>query len=229
MLGAPIKAGEKTIYLIRHGETEGNIRCQSLTRCFEGLLCCRCPPPEGRGAAVRSCASILCCNCDLRNPALSEAGRRQAADVGRHFRATGFVEATQTELVVHSNLDRTRRTCEVLFDGTGVPREELSVFREWYVTDWLCCPADGHFRTRVRKCLQYLAARPEHVIAVVGHGMLFYAMQGPGAQHFGNVEVRRCTLDTAGLTLTHGDLLYRPCIPPTWEQWGEDERDRSVQ
>merc|ERR1712179_584517 len=98
-----------------------------------------------------------------------------------------------------------------------------SEFREWSLVDMHCCAKDGSWRCRIRKCLQFLANRPETVIAVVGHGMLFQAMQGKGSHHFDNVEVRKCQLDVASLTLSAGEEVYKPKVPATWLAWYEDD------
>merc|ERR1712050_413062 len=98
---------------------------------------------------------------------------------------------------------------------------ELSMFREWYIDDSLsCCPRDGRWNTRIRKCRDFLASRDEAVIAVVGHGMLFQALQeGSGASHFDNVEVRKCVLDVPAKRISAGEILYKPDVPSTWQRW----------
>lgn len=179
----------KIVILIRHGETEGNIRCRS--------LCTSC-----------------CCGIHrvFGDPELTSNGRDQATDVARQLNQADFVRKQGLELVVHSTLRRARDTCGTLFGTSGIQTVRLGIFNEWYPTDWLPCPGtEGNFEARVRKCKAWLASRPERVIAVVGHGAFFKALQdGSGARHLKNLEVRKCVFDVTSQTFDAGETLYKP-------------------
>jgi len=205
--------GSKVLLLIRHGESMGNEKCRGLVRCLTALRRCRCPPAGDATTSCQACASIACCQCSptFRDPPLSLRGEAQVAEIGDNFAADAVASSLDLELVVHSDLQRTRKTCQSLFGGE-VPIVESSLFREWYWTEVFgSCTSKGSWNTRVKACKEWLATRPERVIAVVGHGMLFQAMQ-EATPYFKNVEVRKCLMDVATRNISAGEILYSPKV-----------------
>lgn len=149
------------------------------------------------------------------DPDLTDCGWTQAADVSMQLSDSDFVRREGVELVVHSALHRTGDTCQALFGKSGVEKLELSILNEWYITDSSLCPFcpddDGDFQTRIRKVKQWLASRPERVIAIVGHGEFFKELQREsGAKQFRNLEVRRCKFDMSTQTFDAGEFLFAP-------------------
>merc|ERR1712135_134588 len=79
--------------------------------------------------SCQACASIACCQCSptFRDPPLSIRGEAQVAEIGDNFAADAVASSLDLELVVHSDLQRTRKTCQSLFGGTEVPIVESSL------------------------------------------------------------------------------------------------------
>eukprot|EP00747_Dinoflagellata_sp_TGD_P107362 gnl/TRDRNA2_/TRDRNA2_170118_c0_seq2.p1 gnl/TRDRNA2_/TRDRNA2_170118_c0~~gnl/TRDRNA2_/TRDRNA2_170118_c0_seq2.p1 ORF type:complete len:225 (+),score=23.13 gnl/TRDRNA2_/TRDRNA2_170118_c0_seq2:114-788(+) len=199
---AKAQHGAKTVYLIRHGESLGNVLSDGVKRC----ACSRLAPlfcePE--------CCSILC------DPVLSSRGEEQVAEIAEQLIADDFVRVAGIQMIVHSELWRAKLTCEGLFATSGLEFHELEMLNEWHYTDTDCHCTPGTycsraFAARVQAVRNWLASRAEHVICFVGHGAHFECLQsGSGASHMSNVEVRRCTFDVASRTFDAGDTLYCP-------------------
>merc|ERR1712232_708711 len=104
-------------------------------------------------------------------------------------------------------------TAEGVLGAAGVPRQEwleLPMLREFYLFRdiSLCCPCT--FQARVRQFRKWLATRNEKVIAVVGHGMYFNALEGGGAEYFDNVEVRKFTFRSSTQELELESVIAKP-------------------
>lgn len=203
----------KVIILVRHGESVGNIHCQGLDRCFLNLLSCKWPESHHCSLGCNSIRAWCCCGSErvFKDPALTKLGVAQAEDIARQIREVDFVRKEGIELVVHSNLQRTKETCRAVFGSSQLETVESSLFREWYVdSEELLCPEHGDWNTRIDACFDWLASRPERVIAVVGHGQLFHTMLQGREPHFYNVEVRRCIFDVPTRRLQASTRLFWP-------------------
>mmetsp|Transcript_14209 Transcript_14209/g.25099 ORF Transcript_14209/g.25099 Transcript_14209/m.25099 type:complete len:224 (-) Transcript_14209:329-1000(-) len=216
----------KVIILVRHAESNGNVRFQAANRCWRSAAHCSMPSCSDVKMLCDFLRITFCSEIKstLRDPELSDVGEAQAANVASQLQECNFMRNEGVELVVHSGMRRTKRTCDVLFGSSQTTTIEKRVFREWDLIESLTgescgCSSDGTWATRVHACLEYLAMRPEQVIVVVGHGMLFKAFQrGSGAkEQFGNVEMRRFHLDVTSLTMDAGELLFQPALTAPME------------
>lgn len=144
---------------------------------------------------------------DLEDPTLSTKGEAQVKDIAIQMASERFVEREGIELIVHSDLLRTQRTCAGIFGQCSIPTEESSLFREW-------TPGERDFTNRVRRIRQWLSARPESKIIIVGHGMLFQALTS--TDHFDNVEVRKYDFDVSSAEIipSSEERVYRPRKAP---------------
>lgn len=101
-------ASIKTIFLIRHGESEENVEMASLFSAGNALKKLR--PPKG--ADLKRASSFLGGAVAGKTDApLSEFGKRQAGEMGRVLAESGFLERHGIRMVAHSPLQRARETC----------------------------------------------------------------------------------------------------------------------
>uniref|UniRef100_A0A7S0ARV7 Phosphoglycerate mutase (2,3-diphosphoglycerate-dependent) n=1 Tax=Pyrodinium bahamense TaxID=73915 RepID=A0A7S0ARV7_9DINO len=208
---------DKVVILIRHGQSNGNVRFGAFGKCLRALSRCRCPDCTTIGMCFDLFRVILCCDIKnmLRDPELSDVGKAQVASVARQFQDRDFVKSEGVTLVVHSDMRRTRATCEGLFASSDVQILGDRTFREWDLCETCVCGSDGNWDARVKACRHWIAARPEKRIAVVGHAMLFQAFQQrSGTRHFNNVEVRRCNFDVRTMRFDAGEVIFTPHLGP---------------
>lgn len=154
----------KTLFLVRHAESEQNVATRALRT-------------GQRGAATR----IIELGWDAP---LSAGGREQL----EHARETlkNFVNEHQIELVVHSPLVRAADTARALFGGSEMLELDFLYERSLseYFVPWLLDYRIGRFAS-------WLATRTERRICVVGHGQYFKrATRAESVQR--NVGIVRC-------------------------------------
>ena len=145
----------RTLLLTRHAEAASNV----------GDLVSGVPPGEG----------------------LSPRGRRQARALGR------ALAAEPIELGASSELLRARETLELALEGRSIPTTTLAGFNEigfgryeggplaayrewaWSTDPDVECPGGGESRSsvaaRIASTLDWLLARPEETILLVGHAL----------------------------------------------------------
>mmetsp|Transcript_26502 Transcript_26502/g.76497 ORF Transcript_26502/g.76497 Transcript_26502/m.76497 type:complete len:617 (+) Transcript_26502:272-2122(+) len=124
----------KTIYLIRHAESDENRRQQSLYKSISKVRKLTLPTKADLAASLE----LVDVNAQVDSD-VSEVGERQIARVGDQLRAADFVVKEGIELVVHSPLRRARQTSagmlgcvapkdDAVFDGqkAGPPIEAAS-------------------------------------------------------------------------------------------------------
>mmetsp|Transcript_27629 Transcript_27629/g.60043 ORF Transcript_27629/g.60043 Transcript_27629/m.60043 type:complete len:770 (-) Transcript_27629:79-2388(-) len=105
--GRPIPTSpvRKTIYLIRHAESDENRRQQSLYKSIGSVRKLVMP----NRADLTASLELVDMNAQIDSD-VSRVGRRQIAHVGRKLREDDFVANVGIELVVHSPLRRARQT-----------------------------------------------------------------------------------------------------------------------
>jgi len=186
----------KTVFLIRHAESDENRRIAALSRSWQKL----------KGFSLPK-ASDLSTSTELLNVSaqvdsnVSDIGARQIAHMGEKLRKDNFVESTGIELVIHSPLLRARQTSEGMLgcmteSGDGIEGKRVSSVSRVLETDLLLekKPAEwtplyhNQFLQRISDFETWLGKQPEQIIAIVGHSQYFKAMLGLD-EKFGNCEV----------------------------------------
>ena len=212
----------KTVFLIRHAESDENRRQALLKRSFHTIASLSLPDEDDLTASVE----LL----DLEgqiDSGVSASGRRQIEQVGRKLREDDFLIKMGVNLVVHSPRRRARETSLGLLgsaapvvdthifnsrdetptkhhiDNTidsrsnGLRVVELPALAERTPLEWLPGPLNHDaFTSRIAAFEQWLSDQNESVIAVVGHSLYFKSMLGLDFK-FGNCDVWRVTFDTS--------------------------------
>jgi len=200
----------KTVYLIRHAESDENRRLGSLKRIFTS-----CPNKSDLVASME----LLNVQAQIDSD-VSEVGRRQINQLGARLKKENFVEEKGIQLVAHSPLKRARQTSEGMLrcvtsrpdvtteedstaDGAktnSVSRVvELEILKERTPIEWL--PTNYvSFTKRIASFEQWLGEQPEDVIAIVGHSQYFRSMLGLDFK-FGNCDVWQLQFDCSVATV----------------------------
>lgn len=106
----------KTVYLIRHAESDENRRLMSLTRSLTTFASLSVPAKEDILASVE----LLDVKAQLDSD-VSDVGKRQIAQLAFQLQRAKFVEKSKIQLVAHSPLRRARQTSEGML-GCVSPR-----------------------------------------------------------------------------------------------------------
>ncbi|GKY94246.1 hypothetical protein MPSEU_000390400 [Mayamaea pseudoterrestris] len=185
----------KTLYLIRHAESEENQRSQSLKTVFTSLRNFTLPSSTHVTEALQlfNVASQVDSN-------VSIVGQEQIVCVADLLAKEDFVRGKQIELVVHSPLLRARATCKGLLQclaGNELEKElkHVSVTRviesplliERTPSEWMPNNFES-YRQRIRQWEEFVLAQPEERVAVVGHSQFFKSMLNLDFK-FGNCHV----------------------------------------
>ena len=207
-----MKKGMKTVYLIRHAESDENRRRASLTKCFEQITTGAIPSTEDLNASFELLNVPAQVNSDVSN-----IGARQIQHMGDLLRENKFLEENKVQLVVHSPLVRARQTCEGLLGCVAQPlrkppcvarveeldflveRQPQEVPQEFILKD--VAPTSSSFNRRILQFEQWLANQPEDIVAVVGHSLHFKTMLNVSFK-FKNCEVWVCQFDPTRRTMT---------------------------
>jgi broad specificity phosphatase PhoE len=207
----------KTIYLIRHAESEENRRIGSFKSSIKGLGSCRLPTKQDIMASME----LLNVSAQLDSD-VSPKGQQQIDQLGKRIAKDEFVHKSGIELVVHSPLKRARQTSHGMLqtvtkiinndnDNTNdssnndssaggakhksVKRViELELLTERTPLEWL--PTHhGQYAQRIKDFEDWLSEQPEDVIAIVGHSQYFRSMLGLKSK-FNNVDVWSLQFDS---------------------------------
>ena len=106
----------KTVYLIRHAESNENRRLESLARSIRYVKKLSIPAKEDIVASVE----LLDIKAQLDSD-VSEVGKRQIAELAMQLARSNFLEESRIQLVAHSPLRRARQTSEGML-GCVSPR-----------------------------------------------------------------------------------------------------------
>jgi broad specificity phosphatase PhoE len=208
----------KTVYLIRHAESEENRKVASLKKVFGGLTRFSLPS----SADVWTASQLINIPAQV-DSSVSAIGVQQIASMAAQLQAADFVATAGLQLVVHSPLVRAQETCEGLL-GCRAPSTQhaavgrvqvLDMLREKTPTEWI--PGNsGALRQRVAAFEDWLAAQPETIIAVVGHSQYFKAMLNLSYK-FGNCDVYQVKFDVARKQAEGPSQgLPKDELPPQW-------------
>jgi len=204
----------KTIYLIRHAESEENRRLACLTRGWKGLKKLQLPTRND----VSGSLELLDVKAQIDSN-VSDIGRNQISQLGERLSIDDFVKEKHIQLVAHSPLKRARQTSlgmlgcvttttttntndnnknkDFSAEGAKAPTVtriiQLDILKERTPSEWLPHNFEG-FTQRIASLETWLGEQPEDVIAIVGHSQYFKSMLGLDFK-FGNCDVWEVQLD----------------------------------
>ncbi len=204
----------KTVYLIRHAESDENRRLASLSRSIKGLVSLKIPTKDDLVAS----SELLHISAQIDSD-VSPKGRSQINQLGRRLMADEFVAKMGIQLVAHSPLKRARSTSEGML-GCVSPNDqekgcqapsvarvvELDLLSERTPMEWLPIHHDA-FTKRIANFEQWLSEQPEDVIAIVGHSQYFKSMLGLNKK-FKNCDVWSLQFDYHSVEMTHKGVKH---------------------
>lgn len=223
-------AQTKTVFLIRHAESDENRRLASFSRCFKKL-----------GNFSLPSRSDLVASTELLNvPAqldsgVSEIGAKQITSMGKTLQESNFLTAENIQLVAHSPLLRAQETSEGLLGCRADVKKADSVNRvleldllteKKFPQEW----TGMHFKDFLKRISDFevwLDEQPEDNIAIVGHSQYFKQMLGLDFK-FGNCAVWKVTFDLtkrqkekleneATGDISDAKNSYNSVLPPQWQ------------
>jgi len=221
----------KTIYLIRHAESDENRRLGSLQRILKGCTAFATPSKSDISASLELLNVPAQIDSDV-----SKIGRRQINQLGARLEKDNFLKEKGIQLVVHSPLKRARQTSEGMLksvaprsdvgaeeDSSAVGTKassiervvELPVLKERTPMEWLPINHDS-FTKRIAEFEKWIGEQPEDVIAVVGHSQYFKSMLGLQFK-FGNCDVWSLQFDSS-ITMSHKSVKEDINIAESIEQ-----------
>ena len=156
----------KTIILVRHGESTNNVAKRTLKR----TLRLERWPVGNEWQQLRSLLSF-----PMDTP-LSSNGEAMLQKQRIAIEASGFfsMHGAQVQIVLHSPLQRARRTGEALFGGGSLELIEDSAIYEKSLAEHAGLRS---LRQRTTSFTAALLERPEECIAVVSHSAFFRDLQ----------------------------------------------------
>ena len=182
-------ATTKTIFLIRHAESEENRRIGSLKAAFKSLIRLSLPKSED----VKAACELIRVDQQIDSN-VSEFGQQQIKYMANVIEESNFIQKHQIQLVAHSPLIRARDTCRGLFGGTAADPTptiptlcELEELKEMTPTEWIPGNA-GSLHQRFRALESWISQRPEKTMVLVGHSQFFKALLHLDYK-FGNCDV----------------------------------------
>lgn len=209
----------KTIYLIRHAESEENRRMDSLREVGRSIGRLSLPSWED----VSSSMELVEITSQV-DSAVSTKGAEQIKRMGEKLASDSF--AMQLDLIVHSPLQRAKMTCKGML---GVAADEdtragqrvvsLDLLREKLLSEWV--PGNTSLGERISSFEAWLANQPEDKVAVVGHSQYFKSMLLLDFK-FGNCDVWKLTFDPNNSEAKETIVDGRPYRLPA--QWTALER-----
>jgi broad specificity phosphatase PhoE len=206
----------KTVFLIRHAESDENRRLASLSKSVKGLGRFRIPKKEDVIASMELINVPAQIDSDV-----SPRGRAQINALARQLENDDFLKKMGIQLVAHSPLKRARQTSEGMLgcvtakanvsieedcsaNGKKAPSVgrvvELPILSERTPMEWLPINHDA-FTQRIAEFEKWLGEQPEDVIAIVGHSQYFKSMLGL-PKKFKNCDVWSLQFDYS-IKMTH--------------------------
>ena len=182
----------KTIFFIRHAESEENRRLGSLKSCLKDFRSFSLPKAE------KVAHGMQWFNLESENSHVSDVGKKQIEEMAGILKKANFLD--DKVLVVHSPLIRAKHTCEGVLgclapDKMSGPIKrvvELDILKEKTVFEWTV--AHVAFLERLRDFEHWLVEQPENNIVVVGHSQHFRILLGLDFK-FGNCDVWQAEFD----------------------------------
>ncbi len=159
----------KTVYLVRHAQSEQNCATRRLQ--------------DGDPSALINLANLG------YDAPVSKEGQGQL-DAARAA-LESLVSEKSIELVAHSPLQRARDTAMAVFRSRGPPIIELPQMYERTVSEYLWTSL---LDARIENVCQWLSSREETVVALVGHGQFFKRCLGASRVQR-NIEIIECSFN----------------------------------
>lgn len=203
----------KTVYLIRHAESEENRRLSSMKTAVDDVA--RFSLPKASDVSAAMSWFYIPAQVDS---AVSEKGKQQIAEMAEILKKDKFHERIQ--LVAHSPLQRARDTCKGML-GCEAPDilvepvqrvVDLDILEELTLLEWTVTRSS--FIQRLAKLEDWLQAQPEESIVLVGHSQFFKALLNLGFK-FRNCDVWRVTFDAQRTTKDDSDTSSYD-LPAKW-------------
>lgn len=179
----------KTIFLIRHAQSEENRRLASAKTVVKDILTFSLPKKSDMYAGMEW----------FNIPAqldshISIVGKTQIIQMANVLKYAQFLERENIQLVAHSPLIRAKETCMGMLgcaapDSLVKPVEkvvELALLLEKTPTEWTVCYSA--FRQRCVDLENWLEEQPETNIVLVGHSQFFRSLLNLDFK-FGNCDV----------------------------------------
>lgn len=185
----------KTVYLIRHAQSEENRRLASAKNAIKDMLRFSLPKSSDMYAGMEL----------LNIPAqidshVSEVGKSQINEMADVLKQANFLEQENIEMVVHSPLIRAKETSQGMLgcaapDSLVKPVEkvlELDLLLEKTPAEWTV--RYSSFMQRLVDFENWLEQQPESRIVLVGHSQFFKALLHLDFK-FGNCDVWKVEFD----------------------------------
>lgn len=174
-----MSSNTKTVYLIRHAESEENRRLQTLKRSVRGLS--RWQLPTSRD--IYTSLELLNVAAQV-DSAVSEIGKQQIAYMREQLASTQFMK--QVDLVAHSPLLRAKETCLGMLDLESSKESnnnnnnkanviELDLLLEKTPSEWIPGNSASLFK-RMQQLEGWVAEQTAQTIVLVGHSQFFKNM-----------------------------------------------------
>jgi len=187
---------KKTIYLIRHAQSEENRRLNSLKESFKAVARFSLPKSDDVSTSLKLLNIPAQIDSDV-----SDLGNSQIKQLAETLRQADFLTSHGIQLVAHSPLKRACQTSEGMLGCESslntkpdqVRRVvELDLLTEKSPYEWI--PGNGEaLRQRIKDLEIWLMEQPEETICLVGHSQFFKNMLQLNFL-FGNCDVWRVML-----------------------------------
>jgi broad specificity phosphatase PhoE len=198
----------KTVYLMRHAESEENRRIAALGCTFKSLSKLSIPKSSDVVASTELLRAQGRCDTNV-----SEIGARQIAHMKEKLQQDNFLTSSGIQLVAHSPLIRARQTSEGILSCVTAADSSTSatdlkagavsrvvqteLLTERSSSEWTPMH-NGRFIKRIQDFEKWLCNQEEDTIVLVGHSQFFKKMLGLNFS-FGNCEVWKVTFDPSNL------------------------------
>lgn len=205
---------KKTVYLIRHAESEENRRLFSMKTAVNDVA--RFSMPKASDVSAAMSWFYIPAQVDS---AVSEKGKQQIAEMAELLKKEKFLERIQ--LVAHSPLQRARDTSKGVL-GCEAPDilvepvqrvVDLDILEELTLLEWTVTRSS--FIQRLAKLEEWLQAQPEESIVLVGHSQFFKALLNLGFK-FRNCDVWRVNFDAQRTSRDDRDTSSKYNLPAKW-------------
>ena len=212
---------KKTVYLIRHAESEENRRMASFGTVLSSVSRFSLP----RSSDVRASLDLLNIQAQV-DSSVSTVGKAQIANVAQQLQAANFLTTAAVTLVAHSPLQRAQETCEGLLQcratpdcvptaaGKGIRVVSLDALREKTPAEWLPGNA-ASLQRRLQEFQTWLTAQPESVVTIVGHSQYFRNLLNLSYK-FGNCDVYKVQFDPTAFVNSAVPPTEKDVLPPQW-------------
>ena len=155
----------KTIYLIRHGESEVN---KSKNHIKDNKK----SKKMFKKSYIKSVGKFITSSMDSD---LTLEGQGQAIKQGAYLKSLDFLETEGVELILHSPLKRAKDTCYFMFEEwTNVPFKEEPLLMEKNFSEYFY----SDIKKRGKQLKDHIMSMKENSIVLVAHSRIFQAMIG---------------------------------------------------